>query len=55
MSVNPAEMFKNDPNYAKYKFDERGIPSHDDKENPLKEKAIQSFVKKYDAQKKLYD
>ncbi|EAR89909.2 cysteinyl-tRNA synthetase protein (macronuclear) [Tetrahymena thermophila SB210] len=55
MSVNPAEMFKNDPNYSKYQFDERGIPSHDEKGTPLKEKAIQSFVKKYDAQKKLYE
>lgn len=55
MSVNPADMFKNDPNYAGYDFDEKGIPSHDQKKQPLKDKAIQSFIKKYDAQKKLYD
>lgn len=49
MSVNPAEMFKNDPAYEKYSFDESGLPSHDEKGQPLKEKAIASFRKKYDA------
>lgn len=31
MSVNPADIFKNDPAYEKYAFDEKGIPSHDEK------------------------
>lgn len=29
MSVNPADMFRNDVSYEKYTFDDRGIPSHD--------------------------
>lgn len=31
MSVNPADLFKGEPAYKTYAFDENGIPSHDEK------------------------
>ena len=47
-------MFKKDPQFANFAFDEEGIPTHDDKGVVLKAKAVVSFKKKYDAQNILY-
>ncbi|EGR33621.1 hypothetical protein IMG5_047670 [Ichthyophthirius multifiliis] len=50
MSVNPSDMFRNDIKYKNYQFNDKGIPTHDDKGQVLKDKAVQSFQKKWDAQ-----
>lgn len=50
MSIKPSDLFRNDPQYAKYQFNENGTPTHDEKGQELKEKAVISFKKKQEAQ-----
>jgi hypothetical protein len=46
MSIKPSDLFRNNPKYTSYQFDENGTPTHDDKGQELKEKAVISFKKK---------
>lgn len=52
MKINPAEMFRNDPEYTGYEFDEHGIPTKN-AEAELSKNQLKKLRKLWDAQKKL--
>lgn len=53
--VPPGELFKSGDNKAKYsKFDDNGVPTHDDKGAEVSKNQLKKLQKEYDEQTKLH-